>query len=341
MAIADTGYVSNVREQLLARRVRLEDMLTRNQNPQFSHLLHEVDQALERVEGGSFGVCEVCLGTVESERLLADPLARVCLECLSPQQQRALEFDLELAAQVQNGLLPPANLSLPGWEVSHHFRPVGVVSGDYYDLMSDGKGGLNFILADVAGKGLAAAMLSSNLRAMFRTLIPLDLGTEKLLAHASRLFRESTLPSHYATLVFGKTTASGEMEIVNAGHLPVLLVQKTGITVFESDNLPLGMFSDQTFTAAHTQLSAGDTLVLYTDGISEAENLAGEEYGTQALRALIESQGLCCPESLVRACRENVDRFRGDCERHDDETLLAIQYAPAAETRAQIDRSIV
>ena len=100
--------------------------------------------------------------------------------------------------------------------------------------MSDGKGGLNFILADVAGKGLAAAMLSSNLRAMFRTLIPLDLGTEKLLAHASRLFRESTLPSHYATLVFGKTTASGEMEIVNAGHLPVLLVQKTGITVFEA-----------------------------------------------------------------------------------------------------------
>ena len=115
MAIADTGYVSNVREQLLARRVRLEDMLTRNQNPQFSHLLHEVDQALERVEGGSFGVlAEVCPGTVESERLLADPLARVCLECLSPQQQRALEFDLELAAQVQNGLLPPANLSLPG-----------------------------------------------------------------------------------------------------------------------------------------------------------------------------------------------------------------------------------
>jgi sigma-B regulation protein RsbU (phosphoserine phosphatase) len=341
MAIADTGFVPNVREQLLDRRARLEGVLGRNDTAQLNHLLQEVDQALQRIDVGKFGVCEVCHDPIESERLLTDPLMRVCLGCLSPAQQRALEYDLELAAQIQNGLLPPPDLSIPGWEVSYHYRAAGVVSGDYCDLMSDGKGGLYFVIADVAGKGVAAAMLSANLRAMFRTLIPLNLGTEQLLAHASRLFCESKLPTQYATLVFGRTTATGELEIVNAGHPPALLVQQSGITVFESTGLPLGMFCNQQFTASRSLLGPGDTLVLYTDGISETQNLAGEEYGNQALRALIEQKGLCCPENLVAACREHLDAFRGACERHDDETLLAVQFAPTAEQRLQSNVAVV
>jgi sigma-B regulation protein RsbU (phosphoserine phosphatase) len=163
MAIADTGYVPTIREQLLDRRARLEDVLGRNDTEQLNHLLQEVDQALRRIEVGKFGVCETCHDSIEADRLLTDPLVRVCLGCLSPKQQRALEHDLELAAQVQNGLLPPPGFSVPGWEVCYHYRPAGVVSGDYFDMMSDGKGGLSFVIADVAGKGVAAAMLSANL----------------------------------------------------------------------------------------------------------------------------------------------------------------------------------
>ncbi len=330
MAMADTGYVPTLREQLLDRRSRLEDVLGRNDTAQLNHLLHEVDQALERMDVGKFGICETCHDTIESDRLLADPLVRVCLGCLTPSQQRALEYDLELAAQVQHGLLPPPGFSVPGWEVCYHFLPVGVVSGDYFDMMPDGKGGLSFVIADVAGKGVAAAMLSANLRAMFRALIPLDLPTHKLLANASRLFCESTLSSHYATMILGKTTASGELELVNAGHLPALLVQSSGITVFESNTLPVGMFCDQEFTAARARLSPGDTLVLYTDGISETLNEADEEYGIPKLRALLEDQRLSCPTKLIEACRRHVEQFRGARERFDDETLLAIQYAPGA-----------
>lgn len=330
MAIADTGFVPTIREQLLDRRARLEDVLGRNDTQQLNHLLHEVDQALERMDVGKFGVCETCHDAIEGDRLLTDPLVRVCLGCLSPQQQRALEYDLELAAKVQNGLLPPPNFSAPGWEVGYHYRPLGVVSGDYFDMMSDSEGGLSFVIADVAGKGVSAAMLSANLRAMFRALIPLKLSTEKLLSNASRLFCESTLPSHYATMIFGKITAGGQLELVNAGHLPALLVQPSGITVFESNTVPVGMFCDQEFTASRAQLSPGDTLVLYTDGISEAVNDADEEYGTQKLRTLLVDQGLSCPAKLIEACRHHVDQFRGGRERFDDETLLAIQYTPGA-----------
>lgn len=338
MAMADMGYVPTIREELLDRRARLEDVLGRNDSAQLSHLLHEVDQALRRIEVGKFGVCETCLGTIEGDRLLTDPLVKVCLGCLTPSQQRALEHDLELAAQVQNGLLPPPDMWVPGWEVCYHFRPVGVVSGDYFDMMSDGKGGLSFVIADVAGKGVAAAMLSANLRAMFRALIPLKLSTEKLLASASRLFCESTLPSHYATMILGKTTANGDLELVNAGHLPALLVQPSGITVFESNTLPVGMFCDQEFTASRARLSPGDTLVLYTDGISESLNEADEEYGTQNLRALLKEHGLNCPTKLIEACRLHVEQFRGGRERFDDETLLAIQYSP--EPGAESARNI-
>ena len=229
MAIGETVYVNSVREQLLAGRARLSDVLAANESDQMLRLLNEVDSALHRIEHGQFGVCEVCAGEVPSEQLADNPLLRVCLDCLTPKQQRALEYDLELAAQIQKGLLPPQDLAVAGWEISYHYQPAGMVSGDYCDVIKD-NGHLNFILADVSGKGVAAAMLASNLRAVFRSLIPLRLSIEDLMVRANRLFHESALPNQYATLVFGRTSNHGELELANAGHLPVLLSSKSGVS---------------------------------------------------------------------------------------------------------------
>ncbi len=329
MAIGDTTYVNSVREQLLSGRARLSDVIGENESAHMLRLLEEVDSALHRIDQGSFGVCEVCQGTVDEEVIHENPLARVCLDCLTPKQQRALEYDLELAAQIQKGLLPPCDIAFAGWDISYHYQPAGVVGGDYCDLIGGNDGELYFVMADVSGKGVAAAMLSSNLRAVFRSLIPMGLSTEELVSRANQLFRQSTLPTQYATLVCGKTTASGDLEIVNAGHLPVLLAAASGIKIFESTSQPLGVFDDQQFSTARAQLFPGDTLVLYTDGISEAENDGGDEYGIERLRGVIEEDWLRCPVKLIGACKKNLDDFRGRGERFDDETLLAIQYAPA------------
>jgi sigma-B regulation protein RsbU (phosphoserine phosphatase) len=319
-----------LREQLLDRRHTLQRSITESvSDAQLVDLLQQVDQALERIANGALGICEVCHDTVEEDRILQDPLTTVCLGCLSPKQQRALEYDLELAARIQNGSLPACDVSIPGWEIAYHYRPAGVVGGDYCDIIPDDQGGLYFVVADVAGKGVAAAMLTANLRAVVRVLVPLNLPLDKMLLQANRLFCESKLPMQYATAVVGHSSASGELELVNAGHLPAMMLRGLQVELFESNDLPLGMFCDQQFTLVRTRLAPQDMMVLYTDGVCEAQNAAGEEYGTPALRALLEERGIGCPDKLVDACREHVEQFRGGIERGDDETLLVVQFAGA------------
>lgn len=326
MATIETGYLQTAREQLQSRRARLESVLEEHPTQQLSQLLTEVDQALERIDSGQFGLCEVCHETVEAERLMHDPLVSVCLGCLSPSQQRALEYDLELAAKIQNGLLLPPDLTIPGWQVAYHYKTAGVVGGDYCDVISDGRGGAYFLIADVAGKGVSAAMLTANLRAVFRALVPLGMPVEQLLGHANRLFCEGKLPMQYATLIFGYSSPSGKLQLVNAGHLPALLVRGKEVTRMESDSVPLGLFCEQQFSAATADLRLGDMLVLYTDGVTEAQDSRGQEYGVAKLQSLFDDGSLTCPEQVVEACRDCLKEFRGSAERSDDETLLAIQY---------------
>jgi phosphoserine phosphatase RsbU/P len=330
MATAETPQISVVREQLVAGRARLHEVLSAGDSDHMLRLLEEVDTALHRIDHGKFGVCEECLGVVEDDRLRENPLARVCLDCLTPQHKRALEYDLELAAQLQQGLLLPADVRFEGWEVAHYYEPAGVVSGDYCDVIRE-NGHLYFILADVSGKGVAAAMLASNLRTVFRSLIPLGLGIEEFMVRANRLFRESALPSQYATTVFGRTSTRGELELVNVGHLPALLTGKSGVQLFESTCHPLGLFSDDTVCTVKAQMSPGDTLVLYTDGISEAANERDEEYSVEAVAKLVSEQRFCCPSTLVDVLKQNLAGFRGRAPRTDDETMLAIQYAPVID----------
>lgn len=336
MATVESPFLQTVRDGLLARRERIENVIEHNHSEQLHDLLSQVDQALARIEDGTLGVCQVCHGTVEQERILRDPLTSVCLDCLTPNQQRALEYDLELAARIQNGLLPAPDVAIAGWDIAYHYRPAGVVGGDYCDVIPDERGGLHFIIADVAGKGVAAAMLTANLRAVMRALVPLNLPFQQMLARANRLFCESKLPMQYATVIVGHSSASGAVELVNAGHLPALLVHGSQVECFDSNDLPLGMFCDQEFTPVRMQLQPQDTLVLFTDGVSEAENPAGEEYGTHTLRALLEQTGLCCPERLVDACRKHVEEFRAGGTRADDETLLAIQFTGAGASAAVV-----
>jgi sigma-B regulation protein RsbU (phosphoserine phosphatase) len=326
----EPGYLEAAREQLLDRRERLGNALESHATDQLSQLLLQVDEALERLDTGHFGECMVCHDSVEADRIMRDPTLTVCLGCLSPQQQRALEYDLELAARIQNELLPAPDFAVPGWQVAYHYRPAGVIGGDYFDVMSDGRGGAYFLIADVAGKGVAAAMLTANLRAVFRALAPLSLEIEELMARANHLFCESKLPMQYATVVFGHSSASGQMQLVNAGHLPALLVRCDGIKELGSNDIPLGLFCDQRFTATPAEFFPGDMLVLYTDGVTEAQDVQGKEYGIAKLNALVREGKFTCPESVIQACRECLQEFRGTAERTDDETLLAIQYVGTA-----------
>jgi len=232
-----------LRDQLVLRREKLAAAAARSQTANLVQLLEQVDQALDRVEHGSFGVCDVCHDTVEADRLFSDPLARVCLDCLPPDQQRALEKDLELAARIQSGLLPPQDFSAAGWKTAYHYDAAGQVSGDYCDVLAHGRD-LYFMLGDVSGKGVAASMLMANLHAMFRALIPTGLPLEELVGRANRIFSGSTLPMQYATLIVGKAKECGEVEICNGGHPAALHVSQGGVRAIEASGLPVGLFHD-------------------------------------------------------------------------------------------------
>jgi sigma-B regulation protein RsbU (phosphoserine phosphatase) len=326
MAIQVTD-LNVLRDQLVLRRQKLAAAAERSHTANLVQLLEQVDQALERVEHGSFGVCEVCHDSVEPGRLFSDPLARVCLDCLEPAEQRALEKDLELAARIQSGLLPEQGFSAAGWKTAYHYDAAGQVSGDYCDVLAHGRD-LYFMLGDVSGKGVAASMLMANLHAMFRVLIPTGLPLEELVARANRIFCGSTLPMQYATLIVGKAKECGEVEICNGGHPSALHVSQGGVRAIQSSGLPVGLFHDQEFVSTKLNFSPGDSLVLYTDGFTEAQGHDGTEYGEDRLRNVLHAARNHGPRELTETCVQDVLAHRASSRKHDDQTLLALQFLP-------------
>jgi sigma-B regulation protein RsbU (phosphoserine phosphatase) len=322
-----------LRDELRDRRARLETAIAASgADPGVARLLQEVDAALARMEAGTYGLCDVCHDTVEIGRLLGDPLIRTCLDHLTPDEQRRLEQDLDLAARVQSGLLPKQDVSVSGWEVSYHYEPAGPVSGDYCDLITPEKDGgdLFVLLGDVSGKGVAASMLMAGLRATVRTLMDTGLRPADLMARANRLFCESALPQHYATLVLGKAARSGAIEICNAGHSPPLLVRGGRVTPVGASGLPIGLFCSGQYSVTTTRLDPGDSLVLYTDGLSEARDPSGTEYGTERLSRLLAERHALRPKGIVSACLKDVASFSSNAPRSDDLTLMAIRRVGGA-----------
>jgi len=315
--------------QLQDRRVRLQAAITETgEDERLAGLLRDVDLALERARDGTYGLCEVCHDPIEADRLTADPLITRCLDHLTSAEVRALEQDLELASRVQRTLLPPRDLERDGWEMAYHYAPIGVVSGDYCDVVgpaSDDGGRVFFLLGDISGKGVAASMLMAHLHAAVRTLLGIGLPIDQVLARTNRLFCESTLASHYATLVCGGLTASGQVELCNAGHCPPLLVRAGEITSLAATGLPVGMFCTADYSVSRLTLASGDTLVLYTDGLTESRNRSDAEYGTERLLRVLACHPAAGARDLVNSCVNDLSAFLSGKSRADDLTVMAIR----------------
>jgi sigma-B regulation protein RsbU (phosphoserine phosphatase) len=199
-----------------------------------------------------------------------------------------------------------------------------MVSGDYCDLFETSDG-LLFLLGDVSGKGIAASMLMSHLHATFRTLAEASLPLDRMVQDANRIFCESTLAGQFATLVVGRAARDGSVEFVSAGHLPVLHIHRDGATPKDSTGVPLGMFCDARFPVHRLSLADGDTLLLYTDGLTESRNSAGAEYGLQRVRALAARHIQMPPAGLISECIGDLRTFGEGSKQTDDLTLLAVR----------------
>lgn len=319
---------SDARAQLIERKQRLEDLASRSGRVrQVEELLRDIDDALTRMSAGTYGFCETCHDPIEPERLEADPLIRFCLDHLSPSQARALEQDLELASRVQLNLLPPSELTVDGWQLAYHYQPLGTVSGDYVDLVrpTGGNADTFFLFGDIAGKGVAASMLMAHLHASVRTLIDLGLPMPQVMERANRLFCESTMANHYATLVGGRLSPGGQLKICNAGHCPPIHLHGGGASMLEPTSVPVGLFCQKEYPERQVDLAPGDSLVLYTDGVSETFGADEREYGVERLVAVARANAAGPAAALVSACIKDVDAFRAGMRRTDDVTLMVIK----------------
>jgi sigma-B regulation protein RsbU (phosphoserine phosphatase) len=327
MSAAMQTTLPDLRSELIDWRERLEATARdSSERIEWNSLLREVAAAIERLgQKDSYGVCQVCHEEISAATMKADPLARNCLSCLTPEQLSELDDDLERAWLIQGELLPKQNLKINGWEVSYHYEPAGRVSGDYCDLVGTDTGDIYFLIGDVAGKGVAASLLMSRLHAIFRSLIEIGLGVTELVERANHLFADKTMSPYYATLVCGKAAPNGVVEICNAGHPAPLLVQNGGVKSIAATGLPVGMFCQERYTSTQVQVGNGHRLVLYTDGLSETRNTGEVEYGEARLESLLSESRQLPANALIQRVLDDVREFSSGRPTSDDLTLMAIE----------------
>ena len=320
----DINYPS-IKEQLIERRGLLEEAINNsNGNGNLTKLLNEVDTALNEMAEGTYGICKVCNDPIETDRLLADPLLTLCLPHLTEMQQRALENDLECAGKIQRALLPEKEIKTDYWEFAHHYRPAGIVSGDFCDLIPAEDGSYIFVLGDVSGKGVSASLMMSNLHALIHTLQSFNLPLNEIMERANRLFCESTLPTSYATMVLGKVVPDGTLEISVAGHNPPLVLKDGFVTSIAATGVPVGLFCSAQYDTEQLNLARNDFLFLYTDGLSEA-SVNHIEYGTGRIQKHLESlKGLSATEIITEVLLQQ-QIFLGKEKPDDDITVAAIR----------------
>ncbi len=290
-------------------------------------LLDEVDHALQRIDQGDFGQCTACDGEVEPERLGLDFTTRVCLDHYSDAQKRSLEHDLELAARVQRSLLPAVVPDVPGLQIAAHTQPARIVGGDYYDFYTCPDGAQGVVIADVMGKGLPASMLMSNLQASLRILGPEYAAPDALAARLNALFRHNLKLIRFISMcVVAFDPVMRLVRYCNAGHHPPLWWDAATGTIhwLRPTGPALGLVPSSPFSTGAVTFPTGALLLLYTDGLVEARNSSGQEYGEQRLARFVEAHAHGTAEEVLARLQEALDRFVAGASL-DDKTMVVIK----------------
>ena len=238
--------------------------------------------------------------------------------------ERRIAQEMEYAKQVQARLFPQKFPSMKTLQYAGCCIQARQVGGDYYDFLELRPGRLALVLADIAGKGISGALLMANLQANLRSQYAVALDDlPRLLKSVNQLFYENSSDSSYATLFFADyDDLSRRLRYVNCGHLPPLLLRADGhLERLTATTTVLGLFEEWECSVAEVQLAAGDTLVLYTDGVTEAENAEGEQFGESRLVETMLAQRHLFVSSLLETIVATVQKF-SDGEQADDITLV-------------------
>jgi len=290
--------------------------------------LQVLDEVLAKAEDQTLGVCQVCHGQVQESLLEIDYTTSICLDCLSEAERRNLEAELEFSSEVQRALLPQQAPAIPGLDIAAFSRPAQIVSGDYFDFFQFRNGTYGLVVADVMGHGVSSALLMSSLQTALHTLVPDNDSASEVIQRINRYYLHNVNLTTFVTAFLGQfDPAQGMLSYCNAGHNPPLLYQARPRGQARSSWLlptgaAIGLLEEYRIHQAQTSLNAGDILLLYTDGVTEAVNPRGEQFGRGRLEAILAENAARPSRDLVAALRSGLGDFVGAAALEDDATLV-------------------
>lgn len=224
-------------------------------------------------------------------------------------EKRRLEYELRVASQVMETLMPTCPPEVENFHICGRSLPSAAVGGDYFDFIDVGDGRWGLVIADVSGKGIPAALLVASFRAYLRALMTSDFSLRGVFARLNRLLLNPTGGGHFVTAFFAKfDPQERRIFYVNAGHNPPLLIRSGQPTqLLSRGGIPLGILESASYSEDIAYFTPGDTLVLYTDGLTEATNADGQHFGLQRLESLVRSRW---DEPASELCQQIIDQVR-------------------------------
>jgi serine phosphatase RsbU (regulator of sigma subunit) len=243
-------------------------------------------------------------------------------------ERQRLEQELSIAREIQQALVPQGVRDYPHFSITGVYRPCNEVGGDYFDVFPLPDGRIALLIADVAGKGLGAALLTTMLQG---ALSGMTLGVDpvKVFNHLNQFLCQRAAVGRCATMFFD---LGGALEFVRAGHpTPLLLRQGEVSELYSTGSLPIGLVETELFTSSHIQLEPGDTLLLYTDGVTEAEDRNRNLFQDERLKEAFGQHRNSSLKTLLDGVGCAVEKFTEGASQADDLTLLVVRYRGPAE----------
>jgi serine phosphatase RsbU (regulator of sigma subunit) len=244
-----------------------------------------------------------------------------------------MKRDLEIAKDIQTWLLPGAPLQITGYAIAYATRPANTVAGDYYDVIlrpgaAPAEDRILFVVADVAGKSIPAAMLMATFQASLRTLASSPVPLAQMMVDLNRYACSNSQGGARFTTAFlaELNPATGDLAYINAGHnVPILRRSSGAVERPAAGGIPIGVLPDPSYELSSMRLETGDYLVIFTDGVVEAVNAKGDEYGETELIGVIGRGAAAAPADLLKSILASLDYYVGNTPQHDDMTCLLLK----------------
>ncbi|HEX7280826.1 MAG TPA: SpoIIE family protein phosphatase [Vicinamibacterales bacterium] len=263
------------------------------------------------------------LDTLATEAGVAIENARLYRETL---EKARIEHELKIAAEIQRALLPEGNHSGAFFDAAGMSVQARSIGGDFFDMQDNSDGSFGFLCGDVAGKGPAAALLTSKILGIFSAFAAVGDTPEELVDHINKVLTRRAIDARYATLLYGQLQPSGRLKFCNAGHNPPLIYGASGMRRIETGGMPVGMFETAPYSGDECELQPGDVFVSYSDGVTEAHNVSGEEFGEARLVTVLERYSRGSAAVILEQIINAVKEFAHGAEQYDDVTALVVKY---------------